>query len=159
MTSMSSYNHTQPPINGQIATKGKRQVSQSDIYEDDTDNYEGNNNDHEPFDIDTPVETIQAYVFNYRPNFNLGDNCNQVRMPKDRWLSLDDKTRTIWDSLDDKYKNFILGYITSTSTSSSVSTQNGKTPHKFSTKPPFKSRKAYLHDVKELKTYSQYCVY
>jgi hypothetical protein len=79
-------------------------VYQSDIlYEYDTDNYEGNNNEYEPYDIDTHVETIQVYATNYHTNFNTGDNSNRVRMPKDRWLSLDDKTRVIWDSIDDKY--------------------------------------------------------
>jgi hypothetical protein len=27
-----------------------------------------------PYDIDTPVETIQAYETNYCTNFNTGDN-------------------------------------------------------------------------------------
>jgi hypothetical protein len=67
-------------------------------------------------------------------------------MPKDRWLSLDDKTRAIWLSIDDKFKNIILGYTSSTPSNPSISTHSGKTPSKFSTKPPFKSRKAYLHD-------------
>jgi hypothetical protein len=31
-------------------------------------------------------------------------------MAKDRWLSLDDKTKAIWDIIDDKFKNIILGY-------------------------------------------------
>jgi hypothetical protein len=84
--------------NNQIPAKGKRQVYQSNIYEDNIDNYEGNNHDYEPFDIDTPVETIKSYAANYCPNANTGENSNRVRIPRDRWLSLDDKTRTIWDS-------------------------------------------------------------
>jgi hypothetical protein len=63
--------------NGQIATKGKRQVYQSNIlYNNDTDNYEKNKNNYEPYGIDTPVETIQAYATSYRTNFNAGDNSN-----------------------------------------------------------------------------------
>jgi hypothetical protein len=29
--------------------------------------YDDTHSDHEPFDIDTPVKTIQAYAENYRP--------------------------------------------------------------------------------------------
>jgi hypothetical protein len=46
--------------------KNKWQVYQSEIQEDDFHNYEDNLLDSEPFDIDTPVETIQAYTTNYR---------------------------------------------------------------------------------------------
>jgi hypothetical protein len=70
-------------------------------------------------------------------------------MLKDRWLGLDDKTRIIWDIIDAKFKNIILGYTSSTPSNPSISTRSGKTPSKFSTKPPFKSRKAYLRDILE----------
>jgi hypothetical protein len=69
--------------------------------------------DSEPFDIDTPVETIQAYAANYRSNPKRAGTDNRVRMPKERWLSLDDKTKAIWDSIDNKFKNIILGYTVS----------------------------------------------
>jgi hypothetical protein len=49
--------------NGQIPAKNKRQVYQSEVQEDDFNNYEDNFPDSEPFDIDTPVETIQAYAY------------------------------------------------------------------------------------------------
>jgi hypothetical protein len=111
--------------NSQIGMKGKGQVYQSNLlYEEDNNNYETSNN-YEPYDIDTPVETIQAYATNYRTNFNTGDNNNRVRIPKDRWMSLDDKTRAIWDSIDDKFKNIILGYTSSTPSNPSISTRSG----------------------------------
>jgi hypothetical protein len=44
------------------------------------------------FDIDTPVETIQAYAANYRPS----PNDIRVWMPKEQWFSLNDKTKYIW---------------------------------------------------------------
>jgi hypothetical protein len=130
--------------NGQVPAKNKRQVYQSEIQEDDFQNYEDNIPDSEPFDIDTPVETIQAYAANYRPNTKRAGTDNQVRMPKERWLSLDDKTKSIWDSTDDKFKNIILGYTTS---SPSFSTHSGKSPPKSPTKPPFSSRKAFLSEM------------
>jgi phage gpG-like protein len=95
--------------NGQVPTKSKRQVYQSEIQEDDFYNYEDNLPDSEPFDIDTPVETIQAYTANYRHPPKRAGTDNRVRMPKERWLNLDDKTKAIWDSIDDKFKNIILG--------------------------------------------------
>jgi hypothetical protein len=53
------------------------------------------------------------------------------------------KPKSIWDSIDDKFKNIILGY---TSSSPSFPTRNGKPPPKIRTKPPYKSCKAFLHD-------------
>jgi hypothetical protein len=67
-------------------------------------------------------------------------------MSKDRWLSLDDKTRAIWDSIDDKFKNIILGYTPSSSPTSSFTSCRGKPPTSSSKKSPFKSRKAFLHE-------------
>jgi phage gpG-like protein len=95
--------------NIQVPAKNKWQLYQSEIQEDDLNNYKDNLPDSEPFDIDTPVETNQAYAANYRPTPKRGSTDNRVRVPKERWLSLDDKTKAIWDSIDDKFKNIILG--------------------------------------------------
>jgi hypothetical protein len=54
-------------------------------------------------------------------------------MPKERWLGLDDKTKSIWDSIDDKLKDIILVY---TSSSPSFPTRGVKPPPKSPTKPP-----------------------
>jgi hypothetical protein len=62
-------------------------------------------------------------------------------MPKDRWISLDDKTKAILDSIEDKFKNIILGYTTS---SPHISPRCGKTPDTSSTKS--KAWKALLHE-------------
>jgi hypothetical protein len=64
---------------------------------------------------------------------NRADPDNRVRMPKEQWLSLDDKTKAIWDSIDDKFKNIILGY---TSSSPSFPTRTVKPSPKSPTKPP-----------------------
>jgi hypothetical protein len=86
---------------------------------------------------------------NYHQNPISASNDTQVWMPKERWLSLDDKTKSIWDSIDDIYKNFILGY---TSSSPSFPTRSGKPPPKTPTKPPMSHTKhfymiSYKHSV------------
>jgi hypothetical protein len=57
----------------------------------------------DPFDIDTLGGTIQAYA------------CmdEKVRMPKDKWFGQDQKTKDLWDQIDDKYRSAILGYTKS----------------------------------------------
>jgi hypothetical protein len=70
--------------NGQVPAKGKQQVYQSEIQEDDLlANYEDDSPDSEPFDIDTPVKTIQAYAANYLPNPNRSSNDIRVWIPKE----------------------------------------------------------------------------
>jgi hypothetical protein len=64
--------------NIQIKVKGKRQVYLHEINEDTLDTYEDVASDYEPFDIDTPVETIQAYASNYRPTANRSDKNNRI---------------------------------------------------------------------------------
>jgi hypothetical protein len=55
------------------------------------------------------------------------------------------KQKTIWDSIDDKYKNIILGC---TSSSPSFHTRSGsKPPPRSPSKPPFSSRKAFLNEM------------
>jgi hypothetical protein len=130
---------------GQIPAKSKQQVYQSEIQEDDFINYEDNFSNSEPFDIDTPVKTIQAYAANYRPNPKRNGTDNGVRMPKEWWLSLDEKN-AIWDSIDDKFKNIILSY---TSSSPSFPSRSGKPPRKSPTKPPFSSCKAFWNEMLE----------
>jgi hypothetical protein len=126
-----------------LDTKSKWQVYKSEIQEDALYNYTDEFSDSEPFNIDTPVKTIQAYATNHRTNPRRTINDTRVRMPKERWLKLDDKTKTIWYSIDDTYKNIILGY---TSSSPSFPTRCGKPPPKSPTKPPFSSRKAFLNE-------------
>jgi hypothetical protein len=111
-----------------------------DINKETLDTYEETNSEYEPFDIDTLVDIIQAYASNYRPTSNRSDNNNQVRMPKDRWISLDDKTKALWDSIEDKSKNIILGYTTSSPYVSSYTRRRSKTPTTLSSKS--KARKA-----------------
>jgi hypothetical protein len=115
--------------NGQVNAKSKRRVYFHEVNEGTLYTDGEIHSDYEPFDIDTAVETIQAYASNYRPTPSRGDTNVRVPMPKDIWLSLDDKTKAIWDSIDDKFKNIILGYTPSTSPTSSFTPHRGRPPN------------------------------
>jgi hypothetical protein len=65
------------------------------------------------------------------------------------WVSLDDKTKAIWDSIEDKFKNIILGYTTSSPHTSSFTPRRGNTPNTSSNRPASKSRNALLHEFLE----------
>jgi hypothetical protein len=56
----------------------------------------------DPFDIDKPVDTIQAFASNFTPCSGMKD---KVRMPKDNWFGIDQKTKDLWDQIDGKYKS------------------------------------------------------
>jgi ribosomal protein S17E len=66
-------------------------------------------------------------------------------MPKDRWISLDDKTKATCDSIEDNFKNIILGYTTSSPHTSSFTPHRGKPLNTSFNKSTSKSRKALLH--------------
>jgi hypothetical protein len=89
---------------------------------DDEDVYDASY-EMDPFDIDTPVDTIQAFASKSTPCPGMKD---KVHMPKDKWFGIDQKTKDLCVQIDDKYKSIILGY-TKPSTSSP-----------FSSKPPIK---------------------
>jgi hypothetical protein len=48
-------------------------------------------NNTESFDIDTPVDIIQAFASSFRPRSSSNGPPDRVRMPKDKWFSLDQK--------------------------------------------------------------------
>jgi hypothetical protein len=68
----------------------------------------------DPFDIDTLVDTIQAFASKFTPRYGVND---KVCMPKYKWLGLDQKPKDLWDQIDDKYKSVLLSYAKSSSTS------------------------------------------
>jgi hypothetical protein len=49
-------------------------------------------------------------------------------MPKDKWFGLDQKTKDLWDQIDDKYKSVILSYTKSSSPAPSFSRPSSKPP-------------------------------
>jgi hypothetical protein len=67
---------------------------------------------------------------------------DKVRMPKEKWFGIDQKTKDFWDQIDDKYKSIILGY-TKPSTSSPFSSKPPTKPS-FPTKP---RRNINLHEM------------
>jgi hypothetical protein len=67
-------------------------------------------------------------------------------MPKVRWFSLDDTTKAIWDSIEDKFKKIILVYTTSSPHTSSFAPRRANTPNTSFNKPSSKSKKAVLHE-------------
>jgi hypothetical protein len=111
-----------------IISKGKRQVYAHEWDHDHADLYDVSY-EMDPFDIDTPADTIQAFASRFTPCPGMKD---KVRMPKDKWFGIDQKTKDLWDQIDDKYKSIILGY-TKPSTSSPFSS---KPP----SKPPFPNK-------------------
>jgi hypothetical protein len=94
---------------------------------------------HLPFDIDNPVDTIQAYAskFTSRPSLT-----EKVRMPKDKWFDFDQKTKDLWDQIDDKYKYVVLGYTKSSRSSTFPSKLPSKPPY-----PPKQRRNINLHEM------------
>jgi hypothetical protein len=73
----------------------------------------------DPFDIGSPVGTIQAYT------------CmdEKVRVFKDKWSGLNQKTKELWDQTDDNDKLVILGCTKSSNPS--------PFPSRPPSKPPF----------------------
>ena len=121
-----------------IINKSKRQVYQHDLAEHE----EYYTNETHLFDIDTPVDTIQAFASNFRPRPQRNVMSDRVRMPKDKWFSLDQKTKDLWDQIDDKQKSIILGYEKPTAP---PYTSNGKPPNRQHF--PLPRRNINLHDM------------
>ena len=122
-----------------VINKSKRQVYQHDLVEQEDYEYI---NDTTQFDIDTPVDTIQAFASNFRPRPPRNGMSDRVRMPKDKWFSLDQKTKDLWDQIDDKQKSIILGYEKPTSPPYS---SNGKPSNRSPF--PLPRRNINLHDM------------
>jgi hypothetical protein len=96
----------------------------------------------DPFDIDTPVDTIQAFASKFTPCLGMKE---KVRMPKDKWFGLDQNTKDLWDEIDDKYKAVILGYTKSSSSS--------PFPNKVPIKPPFPPKPRRNINLHEMSAY------
>jgi hypothetical protein len=121
-----------------VVYKGKRQVYEHDLTHEEDDLYDSSY-EMDPLDIDTPVDTIQAYAskFTSRPS-----SAKKVRMPKDKWFGVDQNTKDLWDQIDDKYKSVILGYTKSYSSSPFPSKHPSKPPF-----PPKQHRNINLHEM------------
>jgi hypothetical protein len=128
-----------------VASKGKRHIYAHELNHEEEDTYDASY-EMDPFDIDTPVDTIHAFASKLTPRRGAND---KVRMPKDKWFGLDQKTKDLWDQIDDKYKSVILGYTKSSSPS----------PFRTPSKPPFppkQSRGINLHEMSAYEYLQEY---
>ena len=95
--------------------KQKRMVYSHDSGAYDDDPWDQSNDyDHgETYDIDTPVSYIEANVHarppRKPPQSGTVRRDPKATMPFERWKQLEDKARTIWDTLSDQDKAIILG--------------------------------------------------
>jgi hypothetical protein len=119
-----------------VTSKGKRQIYAHELDHEEDDTYD-TSYEMDPFDIDTPVDTIQAFASKFTPQRGASD---KVWMPKDKWFGFDQKTKDLWDQIDDKCKSVILGYTKSSSPSPF------KTPSK-SLFPPKQICGINLHEI------------
>jgi len=130
--------------------KSKRDKRQVFSHITNDENY--SDDDVESYDIDAPVDLIQANAHDQRsrrPPFKPGPR--RIHMARDRWMSLSDKDRLIWDQLDDNAKATILG----------LSGQKPQVPPSRAPAPPTSFRanlhelsaydflQAQLHDIQE----------
>jgi hypothetical protein len=83
-----------------MANKGKRLVYAHDMM----DHYDEK---VASFDMDTPVDTIQAFASKFSPRLGSHGIIDRVCMSKDKWPSLYQKTKGLWDQIDDKYKSLV----------------------------------------------------
>jgi hypothetical protein len=121
-----------------VVSKGKRQIYAFELIHEEDDLYDASY-ERDPFDIDTPVDTIQAYASKFIPRSGMKE---KFCMPKDKWFGLDQNTKDLWYKIDDKYKSIILGYTKSSSPSSFRNTAPSKP-----TFPTMPRRNINLHEM------------
>jgi hypothetical protein len=136
------------------ATKSKQHVMLHKIQHDesgtDDDQYHGNDL---LFDIDCHVSSIRAFATNFRPNSGSKSTLNKVCMPSNKWFSLRDSNKAIWDRLDDPATGIILAYVTPTYPDSSLLPSFSKPPFsrtstgKSGFAKSFAGKQTHLHEI------------
>jgi hypothetical protein len=66
--------------------------------------------DDDQYDIDYPASSLQAFATNFCNRPSMRSSAPKFTMCSDKWNSPDDKSKDIWDRLDEKAKSIILGY-------------------------------------------------
>jgi hypothetical protein len=74
--------------------------STDDLNHDDDDLYDASY-EMDPVNIDTPVDNIQAFTSKFTPCLCMSE---KVHMLKDKWFCLSQKTKELWDQIDDNDK-------------------------------------------------------
>jgi hypothetical protein len=108
LSAASAYDSHYP----QTKSHGKqRNVYFHDTAEDDYDNDSGScNSDGELYDIDCPIGVIQANVHDRNRYKSSGKNqVQRTHMERNKWLSISEKDRKIWNQMGKKAKSIILG--------------------------------------------------
>jgi Reverse transcriptase (RNA-dependent DNA polymerase) len=100
-------------------TTGRRQVYNHELLDNDPDSeFPEHHSQLDDYDIDLPVQTLQSYAHDRRPNQTPkkpGKLGQSPRMSWEKWKALSDKDQKVWDQLDDKAKAIILGISTPSS--------------------------------------------
>jgi hypothetical protein len=92
--------------------RSKRQVYAHDFFDEDIDQYqEEDHHEEETYDIDIPVAILNANLHDRTKKKMMPSKSfsQRPRMSRDKWFSLTESQREIWDKLDDKAKAIILG--------------------------------------------------
>lgn len=74
-------------------------IYQHEIFQDDYEDGEQYHNSHDSFDIDSNIDTIEAYA-------TFADH--GPRLTRDQWYKLPEDARKIWDMLSPDAKSIIL---------------------------------------------------
>jgi hypothetical protein len=126
--------------------KTKHQVFSHEVY--DHDDPDDSYDNMESFDIETPVSTLQAYAAMQKQMKSFTKFDQKPRMSKDKWYSLGEDERKIWDQLSDKAKSIILGLDGSQPKGDKKSANLHEiSAHEF--------LQAYVHDVNQFSEQSE----
>jgi hypothetical protein len=69
-----------------------------------------------------------AYAANFPPNLGSKSSLTKVQIPSNKWLSLSDTKKAIWDRLDDQAKAIFLVYVPPTNTNATSRPPFAKAP-------------------------------
>jgi leucyl aminopeptidase (aminopeptidase T) len=101
------------------------------------------------YNIDYPNSSLRAFAKKICTKPPMSSTAPMFRMSADKWHSLDDESKDIWDFLDEKEKLIILGYSNDLQSSLNPRVSfNGSSSSNRT--PPYKSpmkTQANLHDI------------
>ena len=142
-------------LNHAKASKPSRSVYLHDLYDEplqDDDFFDPGFNiddeDYDSFDIDSPVELIQAYQT--QRNFDRSRSAvNRPRVPRHVWQQLSADGRSIWDKLSDKDKAALLSATRQNSSKPGSKPDQRRGPSSSSANTSGKSLYALFHEMNQ----------